>query len=192
MSATGRGAARSPADYYPTPEWCTRALADWLDRQRMYAPGIIDPCAGDGAVLRVVHELWPRRRLTGLELRDVPAPEGVPCVWSTGRSSLDLGSTMVPGRLDAVVTNPPYSLAKEFITAWAPRVEWSAWLLRLNFLGSQKRTEWLRSMPSAWVLVLPRRPSFTGDGTDMTEYAWMVWQRGNTTRPWVDWLEVTP
>lgn len=47
-------------------------------------------------------------------------------------------------------------------------------LLRLNFLGSQRRAAWLR----AWtpdVYVLPRRPSFTGRGTDSCEYAWCVW-----------------
>jgi hypothetical protein len=49
-----------------------------------------------------------------------------------------------------------------------------AFLLRLNFLGSQRRAAFHRSFPSD-VYVLPRRPSFTGGGTDATEYCWMVW-----------------
>jgi hypothetical protein len=30
--------------------------------------------------------------------------------------------------------------------------------------------------------VLPKRPSFTGGGTDATEYAWMVWGPTRTGR----------
>lgn len=52
----------------------------------------------------------------------------------------------------------------------------TAFLLRLNWLASQKRAFWLRkNTPS--VYVLPKRPSFTGKGTDATDYCWAVWRR---------------
>ena len=44
----------------------------------------------------------------------------------------------------------------------------------MNFLGSQKRAAFMRAFPPD-VYGLPRRPSFTGGGTDATEYAWLVW-----------------
>jgi hypothetical protein len=48
-------------------------------------------------------------------------------------------------------------------------------LLRLPWLGSQKRAQWQRENPSN-IHVLPKRPSFTADGkTDATEYAWFIW-----------------
>lgn len=73
-----------------------------------------------------------------------------------------------------ILTNPPYKLGREFIEkslAIAPVV---VMLLRLNFLGSQKRAGFHRAHP-ADIYVLPKRPSFTGKGTDATEYAWFVW-----------------
>ena len=47
-------------------------------------------------------------------------------------------------------------------------------LLRLNFLGSEKRASWLRANPPS-IYVTPCRPDFTGGGGDATEYAWFVW-----------------
>lgn len=48
-------------------------------------------------------------------------------------------------------------------------------LLRVNFLGSQKRAAWMRANTPS-VYVLPKRPSFKSDGkTDATEYAWFLW-----------------
>jgi hypothetical protein len=57
----------------------------------------------------------------------------------------------------------------------------AAFLLRLNWLGGQARAAWHRANPCD-VYVLPRRPSFTGKGTDATEYAWMVWGTGRGGR----------
>ena len=51
-------------------------------------------------------------------------------------------------------------------------------LLRLNFLGSQERSDYLREhMPD--IYVIPNRPSFTGGKTDSIEYAWFVWSKYN-------------
>jgi hypothetical protein len=94
-----------------------------------------------------------------------------------------LGRTQWPSAT-LLVTNPPYSLAAEFIQRALERYRKSidcAFLLRLNYLGSQKRAAFHREHPSD-VFVLPRRPSFTGKGTDATEYAWFVWGPGRGGR----------
>jgi hypothetical protein len=54
-------------------------------------------------------------------------------------------------------------------------------LLRLNFLGSSVRAQFMRSHTPD-VYVLPNRPSFTGNGTDSIEYTWFVWRHGNAGR----------
>jgi hypothetical protein len=79
-----------------------------------------------------------------------------------------------------VITNPPYNRADAFVErALAERAPhpWTtvAMLLRLNWLGGMKRAAFHRRH-TADVYVLPRRPSFTGGGTDATEYAWLVWR----------------
>ena len=53
-------------------------------------------------------------------------------------------------------------------------------LLRLNYLGSITRHDWWKEYSPTSLYVLSKRPSFTGKGTDATDYAWFVWDK--TTR----------
>lgn len=51
-------------------------------------------------------------------------------------------------------------------------------LLRTNFLESEKRFKWWQEHPLSGLYTLHKRPSFTGRGTDATSYSWFVWERG--------------
>lgn len=191
MSSTNRGTGRREHDFYATPEWCTKALFEHMDE--FSRRPVLDPCAGDGAILKVAQGFGLETH--GIEIRDVPAPPGV-LSWNV--SDAIEHARKVPNAahwasMINLVTNPPYSLAQEFIEAWRDRVALSAWLLRLNFLGSQKRAEWFRQRPPSRVLILPRRPSFTGGATDSCEYAWMVWgSAAYTDGTKLEWIEVSP
>ena len=55
-----------------------------------------------------------------------------------------------------------------------------AFLLRTNFLESEKRFKWWQEHPLSGLYTLHKRPSFTGRGTDATSYSWFVWERGGT------------
>jgi hypothetical protein len=161
VSATGRGASsgyeRHPDDFYATPYWATRALLPMLYVAEDAA--VLDPFAGEGAILDV---FTPRRTL-GIEI-DVgravrPWPHGVTCADA-------LTPSLPWPRADLIVTNPPYSIAMEAILrALSHAAECRAggidvaFLLRLNFLGAQKRADFHRRYP-ADIGVLPRRPSF--------------------------------
>jgi hypothetical protein len=79
--------------------------------------------------------------------------------------------------LDLLITNPPFSLAMEFILHARKIFPGTplCFLLRLNFLESQKRASFFKTaMPD--VYVLPKRPSFMGNGTDATGYGWFIWR----------------
>ena len=94
--------------------------------------------------------------------------------------------------------NPPYRKAAEFIRqAIGERSRGGkvAALLRLNFLGSSRKRIDLVGPGSCLrsVLVLSRRPSFTGDGrTDACEYAWFVWEVGYDGSASLRVLDATP
>ena len=173
MSATNRGSTRHKDDFYETPGWCTEALMPHLECYLMgkAKPQFLEPAAGSGAVMRVVDNYFdPGDRLHGIDIN--PRMRGV-------KAGDFLQIPPVP-EYDVIITNPPYSLALEFVQRaleWR-RDEYSivAMLLRVNFLGSRKRAKWLRDHPPR-LHVTPRRPCFTGDGkTDATEYAWFVWK----------------
>lgn len=54
MSATGRSDVRRLDDFYATPAWCVRRLLEGVN-----PPGglWLEPCAGDGAIIRAVEEM---------------------------------------------------------------------------------------------------------------------------------------
>ncbi len=201
MSATGRnlpGSERRADDFYSTPAWCVRALLRTVKLPRGHW---LEPCAGSGELFDAVEaetdisNRWDLCELQGKELRcDGKLLRRLlsvdcfhECVYGLHVGDfLTLSSfaavTGQPKPFDVCIGNPPYSLAKEFVDRALGCSRVVAFLLRLNFLGSQKRAAWLREQPPS-VYVLPRRPSFTDDNkTDATEYAWFVWGLDPTPR----------
>jgi len=81
---------------------------------------------------------------------------------------------------DVAITNPPFSIAPLVLQRLLGISRNVVMLLRLNYMGSQKRVAFLRDhMPDA--SVLPNRPVFGPNkvgklGTDSIEYAWFSWQ----------------
>jgi hypothetical protein len=54
-------------------------------------------------------------------------------------------------------------------------------LSRLNYLGSIGRHEWWKENTPTALHVLSKRPSFTGVGTDATDYCWIIWDKTDRT-----------
>jgi type I restriction-modification system DNA methylase subunit len=181
MSATNRGSVRSPNDYYRTPPYCTRAILPYIVVR--YGSTVLDPCCGDGAVLDAVKAYHPGITTCGIEIDAERA--------ATARHDVVVGDAldMRWPESSVIITNPPYSLAMQFVQRALREVQqWGtvAMLLRLNWLASQKRAAWLRNNTPS-VYVLPKRPSFTGGGNDACDYAWFLW---SNDRPTVRILEV--
>jgi hypothetical protein len=167
MSATNRGAVRNAQDFYPTPTWLTEAIIPFLGR--CHPQRILEPAAGDGAIVDVLRAAFP----VAIDHGDI----------TTGQDFLTT-PTRYQAPYDLIITNPPCRLAREFISRALElrRTDRSvvAMLLRLNYLEGQERAPWMRAhMPS--VYVTPRRPRFTGAGTDATAYAWFIWDGEPTT-----------
>jgi hypothetical protein len=190
MSSTHRGATRRPADYYPTPQWCTRRLLEALE---LPAGRWLEPGAGEGHIIRAVDEARGDVEWTACELR-AECRESLRVLVPEVRCPHDFVEHRAPASgFDVVICNPPFSLACEFVERSLPLGEWVVMFLRLNFLGSARRNSFFRArMPD--VYVVPDRPSFTADGkTDSVEYAWFVWpphHRRTTGR--VSVLRTTP
>lgn len=171
MSATNRcGTKRETHDFYPTPSWCVYRLVDHLPGLKQRNTKILEPCAGDGAIIRA---LGARREMvTAVELREAARTQLEACAQ---RVHICDFTKWIPGeRFDVAITNPPYSHAMEIIEACWPLADRIVMLLRLNFLGSAERHSWI-SKHTPDVYVLPNRPSFVHGRTDSCEYAWMVW-----------------
>lgn len=135
MSATGRGADRVASDYYPTPAWCVRRL---LERLPLPSGDVewIEPAAGDGAIIRAVKAAGRGGIWTAWDIR----PEVLPALKEECFQAFtaDWLLTEHHDRAGVLITNPPYSLAEEFVRHSLPAAHWVVMLLRLNFLGSAK------------------------------------------------------
>jgi len=97
-------------------------------------------------------------------------------------------------KVDNIVTNPPYKLAKEFAMHALQLAERKvALFLRLNFLESQGRYSFLKSSPLRTVYVFSKRQTLCPSHLTITTggtiaYAWYVWEHGYTGKPSLDWI----
>lgn len=169
---------RHPDDFYPTPKVAITELWAELEPRLNEHPWIVDPAAGDGALLRAAPTDGVR---SGVEIDAGRAAAleqdgfDVECA-----DYLQYPIRYVPWEgPDLYISNPPFSLAQEFIAKMlyerGPETVVAA-LLRVGFLGSRKRHEWWKTHKPDAIRVLSARPSFTGDGkTDNSEYAWFIW-----------------
>lgn len=169
MSSTNRGTVRKPQDEYMTPPWAVQALLQHVRPHGRF----LEPCLGSGHIARTVGQL------PSITLVDF-------CDITQGRDFL----TYNPGhRFEWIITNPPFSIACEFIERSLWMADNVAFLLRLNFLGSDDRREWWQTrMPTALYVLTPRPHFLNRDGTrvlgkngkpgnDSCEYAWFVWSK---------------
>jgi hypothetical protein len=173
VSATGRSDVRERDDLYETPAWAVRAILPHLQMVAEDSPPrrILDPFAGRGAILEVVKEEWRwPLHLRGIELDEGRAAEANRAGFEV--VCTDAFGAPVWGAPHLVLTNPPYKYAERAIrhalTEKAPGGE-CAFLLRVNFLGSQERATFHRSFPSD-VFILPRRPSFAVSWKCVSDY----------------------
>jgi predicted RNA methylase len=118
------------------------------------------------------------------------------------RAKNDFYPTWIP-RAPNIVTNPPFGLAREFVDkALELTTGKVAMFLRLAFLESQERGEWLPTTPLARVYIMSRRVpmqrgriSEAGDGHGVIAFAWFVWEHGHVGPPtlhFLDWLDHAP
>lgn len=141
---------------------------------------VVDPACGRGALLDAVALELPKYKWEeriGYEID--PDAAAYTRKHPHGVIGVDYLTTNVGPQVDLFISNPPFSLSHEFVTKMLDErgpYTYVACLLRLGFLGSQKRADWWRAHTPDALRILSKRPSFTDDGrTDNSEYAWYVW-----------------
>lgn len=160
-------------DLYETPEVATKALL----RVESLPKIVWEPACGPGAIVRVLraagHEVY------ATDLVDYGCPD------SSARIDF-LMEQAAPYYIGAIVTNPPFKLAAQFVARGllvAPKV---VMLLRLAFLESNARRAVLDGGQLARVYVFRNRlPMMHRDGwegpksSSSMAFAWFVWDRAH-------------
>lgn len=195
MSRAKPAAERRELDAYQTPAPLAREIVRTLARRlKLTCPEVIEPSAGTGTFVQAAREEWPGAHVTAIDIDPechgalVRAGADMVLVgdWpETSRSlALEQDETRPPRRI--ILGNPPFRQAEEHIEAGLELLlpgEHLAFLLRVNFLGSAARVPFWRKGGLLWLSTIAPRPSFTGGGTDGTEYALFTWKKGYRGAP---------
>ncbi len=137
MSATNRGSTIVSQEFYPTPEDTVKSILKELDLTKVHS--FTEPCRGEGHIYNLIN-----------------VPTKHYCELSEG---IDYLLTTMPS-VDLILTNPPFSLAQEFITKARSESGTVIMLQRVNFLGSQARKSFWAKNPPTHLFVLANRPKF--------------------------------
>lgn len=158
-------------DLYETPPAATEALL----RHEPLPINIWEPACGRGAIAKVLHRNGKR----------VWSSDLVDHGYVDARARVDfLLEKSAPFEDGAIVTNPPYKLAGEFVSHGLTLLPKVVMLLRLAFLESERRRPILDSGHLARVYVFRNRlPMMHREGwsgprsTNSIAFAWFVWER---------------
>lgn len=176
---------RLPQDNYQTPTWAIEAFVPYLKQIVRNPREILDPGAGNGNIGRVMRSAYPKSSISGIEKRNLRAKTIIEPynVYMKKTDFLSWAQYFDLGLIfDLTIMNPPYKLAQEFIVRSMELSRIVVALLKLDYLASQGRADWMRWHTPA-VYVIPRRPSFTPDGeTDWHNYGWFVWSGYNSKK----------
>ena len=177
-------------DYYATPYESTRAL---LDIEK-FEGDFIEPCVGGGHIANAINDFFTNKRaITGLDLVDRGYPNTIVqdfLTWETDK------------KFEGIITNPPFSLAQEFIEKGMELLTddgQMAMFLKIQFLEGAKRKEFFEKYPPKYIYVFRNRMATWNNGNEIDPntgkrwattmcHAWFIWEKGSKTEPVVRWL----
>ena len=135
----------------------------FLERAKLPGGLWMEPMAGEGAIIKAVNEKRSDVSWVANELREECRPQ---LIAIKPQVSVTIGDffTLPPpkqyrSRITVSITNPAFSIAMEAIEHSLNFADYVIHLLRLNFLGTERRNKFFQSnMPD--VYVVPNRISF--------------------------------
>lgn len=169
MIGGGAKEDRNDNDYYPTPPDVTESLMRFLNLPRMK---IWEPACGCGAMSKVMSTHG--HFVTSTDLID----------RGYGESGVNF-LTAAPMTTHAIITNPPFNLAHEFIEKALKEAPIVAMVLKSQFWHAKKRYPLITKNPPAYVLPLTWRPDFSMGDSPMMDMIWTVWIEGNTESKYI-------
>jgi hypothetical protein len=169
-------------DFYETPSVAVEALL----RVETLPHRIWEPACGRGAIVNVLRAHG--HEVVATDLVDYGIPITAPGYWGVDF----LAERRAPEGTQAIVTNPPFKLAEEFVEhalTLCPRV---VMLLRLAFLESDRRSGILEGRGFARIhvfrkrLPMMHRAEWQGPKANSgMAFCWMVWDREHRGPPTV-------
>lgn len=169
---------RKKSDFYETPYSITKQL---LNRVKLIEP-ILEPACGNGAIMKVLLEQYGNVR--GYDIQD----KTIRCDFL--KETEEYGT---------IITNPPFSLAEEFIDKALTLSNNIYFLLPLAYLHGKKRYDKFynkKAQKLSEIFVFTRYPMLGDplreDGkyrTGMMVYAWFHFENNAGLYPKINWID---
>lgn len=174
---------RESNDYYATPP---KAVEELLKREE-FNHYVWECAVGGGHIANVLKQNGYDVRCSDIVDRGYTDTE-VADFLHTKRDKNDFSRD--------IITNPPYSLATEFvnhaldISMDSTKV---AMFLKIQFLETRKRYELFKKYPPKKIYVFVNRVNCGKNGIFTKEssavcYCWFVWEKGYAGEPRIDWI----
>lgn len=182
---------------FRTPIYSTLPLLDRIPELTLSGARVLDPSAGDG---RMIVEIMKRNNMGRHCMCEIASDEVarwrtdplLSCVEGRVGDYLDMSFGV---EYDAMLTNPPFTLAQKFVEHAKSHVRGPICILQsVAWISTQKRSEWLANNSGLkWMLNLPRRPRWEFDdgkpgASNIWDFAWYVFERDYSGVPMIDWL----
>jgi len=184
-----RHEAHDSLDSFPTPRWATRAFCDWLGPR--HTATVWEPACGAGHMARALSECFGHVVATDIAADQIGYGQRLDFLLEPPPPAL-----FPAGKVDAIVTNPPFRLAATFIQHALLHAPIVAMLVRTVLLhGCKRHRDLFATNPPTDVLVFCERvPMIKGrclrNASTATDYVWLVWMpyREATRSTVVSWI----
>jgi len=170
MSQRESGYTRIAFDQYETPEWATLALVPHIPAR---VKRIWEPAAGSFKMVNALVDASEGFSVRGTDIQD-------------GHNFFDESSSSY----DAIITNPPYALAQEFIQhalrLTQPKQGFVAMLLRCDYDHAKSRAKlfaWHKGFAKKLVLTKRIRWIEGSKGSPSFNHAWFIWDWQHSGQP---------
>lgn len=177
-------------DYYATNPKAVNML---LNKYDFNGTEFLEPCVGEGHIAKTINDFYNNsKNITCVDIVDRGYPNTI--VTDFLRCKTDK-------KFDAIITNPPYSLGKEFVEKGLELLKDNgqmAMFLKIQFLEGDKREGMFNNNPPKYIYVFRKRMATWNNGKETDKkgkkwattmcHAWYIWEKGSKTEPIVRWL----
>lgn len=171
---------RQQEDYYATDPKAVEMLLELENFQH----SILEPACGEGHISKVLTEHGHKVVSSDLVNRGF------------GIGNIDFLNCLLEEWIGDIITNPPYSLAKEFVEKSMEVISDGskvAMFLKLQFLEGQARKELFKKYPPRTVYVSSARLKCLKNGEDdgsssAVAYCWFIWVKGFKGKTTIEWF----
>lgn len=189
IAGTSQSRERVENDFYATNP---KAVEMLFQNEEFKSGDYLEPCVGQGHISNKIKELIPDAEMFSIDLID----RGHPGIYVA-----DFLKYETSKKFDYVVTNPPYSLGKEFAEKSLSLLKDGgklAMFMKIQFLEGEKRRQFYKDNPPKIIYVFTKRMATFNNGSEVDEngkpwattmcHAWFVWEKGFTGESVVGWL----